>query len=41
MKRPVMLVNDFRTNVHQGSKPEKIEITELERNVVFYNFRNN
>lgn len=33
MKRPIA-EGDFRTNVHQGSEPEKIEITELERNVV-------
>ena len=33
MKRPVA-EGDFRTNVHQGSESEKIEITELERNVV-------
>ena len=29
MKRPV-IEGDFRSNVSQGSKPEKIELTELE-----------
>ena len=30
MKRPVPS-GDFRSNVHQGSKPEKITLTEMER----------
>ncbi len=30
MKRP-LADGDFRSNVHQGSKPEKFELTELER----------
>lgn len=30
MKRPVP-VGDFRSNVHQGSKPEKIILTEMEK----------
>jgi len=30
MKRPIV-EGDFRSNVHQGSKPEKFELTELEK----------
>jgi ribosomal protein S6--L-glutamate ligase len=30
MKRPVPS-GDFRSNVHQGSEPEKMELTELEK----------
>ena len=33
MKRPVPS-GDFRSNVHQGSEPEKIELTELEKKEV-------
>ena len=32
MKRP-LADGDFRSNVHQGSKPEKFELTELEKDV--------
>jgi len=30
MKRP-LADGDFRSNVHQGSKPEKFQLTELEK----------
>ncbi len=33
MKRPIV-DGDFRSNVHQGSKPELMEITELEKEEV-------
>ena len=30
-----MLDGDFRSNVHQGSKPENIELTELEKEICY------
>jgi len=33
MKRP-MVINDFRSNVSQGSKPEKIKLTKIEEEAV-------
>ena len=34
MKRP-LADGDFRSNVHQGSKPEKFQLTELEKEICY------
>ena len=34
MKRPV-IEGDFRSNVSQGSEPEKMELTELEKEICY------